>query len=354
MKNSIESVRTNKQFWTDYAKGIAIILVVLKHTTLGLDAYAGIKAPGALLFLHQLGVNFRMPLFFVVSGVFAVVSLARHSPLKNVENKFKTIFYPYLLWSFIQISLQIAFPHTVSSRRSMHDYLYIFTEPRRLDQFWYLATLFYVSVVFTFLYVMCRKKVPYIMALSFAIGLPAMIPPFYPNSILQDAAYFLVFFAIGFLISRQVRDVAVQDIQLQKKYWILLLPVFLATLYFDVYDRVDNYVLLIVLRTINILTGIYLVFVLSVYLSRKNTMNWLKVTGQHSMVIYLTHLIVIGSLRELMLRMGVHSGYVLSISLTVLSIVVPITGFWLAKKWGFEWLFRLTPAETRGKQKTVS
>ena len=54
--------------WVDYAKGICIVLVVMMHSTLGVE-----KAAGATTWLHPFidwARPFRMPDFFLISGLF--------------------------------------------------------------------------------------------------------------------------------------------------------------------------------------------------------------------------------------------------------------------------------------------
>ena len=64
--------------WIDYAKGIAILLVIYRHV------FEGIKLSGASIdgreFLEYANIflfSFRMPLFFIISGVFISKSLGK-------------------------------------------------------------------------------------------------------------------------------------------------------------------------------------------------------------------------------------------------------------------------------------
>src|SRR5665811_1779156 len=54
--------------WVDYAKGICIVMVVMMHSTLGVEAAAGREG-----FMHAVVAfarPFRMPDFFLISGLF--------------------------------------------------------------------------------------------------------------------------------------------------------------------------------------------------------------------------------------------------------------------------------------------
>ena len=55
--------------WVDYAKGICIIMVVMMHTTLGVEKAVG----GVEGWMHEVisfATPFRMPDFFLISGLF--------------------------------------------------------------------------------------------------------------------------------------------------------------------------------------------------------------------------------------------------------------------------------------------
>ena len=95
--------------------------------------------------------SFRMPLFFLVSGVFIGASLAKRGFNALLENKSKTILYPYFLWGIIQISIQIIFSAFANSNKSFTDYTYLLYVPREVEQFWYLYALFNVTVLYAFL-----------------------------------------------------------------------------------------------------------------------------------------------------------------------------------------------------------
>src|SRR5580693_6950474 len=78
--------------WVDYLKGIAILLVVYRHVLIGIQRYVagqqakGIDLPDVPDFLEKANMvffSFRMPLFFILSGIFISGSLKKRS-LKKV------------------------------------------------------------------------------------------------------------------------------------------------------------------------------------------------------------------------------------------------------------------------------
>src|SRR5882672_9697879 len=78
--------------WVDYAKGFCIVLVVMMHSTLGVEAAVGRE--GWLHHLVAFAKPFRMPDFFLISGLF----LAR-----VIDREVVHFAYFYLLWVTIQL-----------------------------------------------------------------------------------------------------------------------------------------------------------------------------------------------------------------------------------------------------------
>ncbi|WP_344147982.1 acyltransferase family protein [Nocardioides koreensis] len=86
--------------WPDLAKGLCILLVVLHHATT--KHYAGL-VPAELAVVGDAWVGFshlvkpiRMPLFFLISGLFA--SGALHRPWRRVVRRVAGPYYLYVVW----------------------------------------------------------------------------------------------------------------------------------------------------------------------------------------------------------------------------------------------------------------
>src|SRR5260370_16522123 len=62
--------------WVDYAKGICIVMVVMMHSVLGVEAAAG--QTGFMHLLVAFAKPFRMPDFFLISGLFLSVVIHPH------------------------------------------------------------------------------------------------------------------------------------------------------------------------------------------------------------------------------------------------------------------------------------
>ena len=69
-------LQKSRMAWIDYLRGIAIVLVVYRHVLLGLQN-SGMAPPSGFLDANIMFFSFRMPLFFILSGIFITGSLAK-------------------------------------------------------------------------------------------------------------------------------------------------------------------------------------------------------------------------------------------------------------------------------------
>src|SRR5450432_940146 len=89
--------------WVDYAKGFCIIFVVMMHSTLGVEAAVG--SNGWLHPLVEFARPFRMPDFFMISGLFLAQVIDRDWRT-YLDRKVVHFFYFYLLWMTIQFAVK--------------------------------------------------------------------------------------------------------------------------------------------------------------------------------------------------------------------------------------------------------
>src|SRR6187455_135618 len=89
--------------WVDYAKGFCIVMVVMMHSTLGVEAAAGRES-----WMHAwvaFAKPFRMPDFFLISGLFLARVIDRDWRT-YLDRKVVHFVYFYLLWVTIQIGVK--------------------------------------------------------------------------------------------------------------------------------------------------------------------------------------------------------------------------------------------------------
>src|SRR5436305_10941852 len=128
--------------WVDYAKGICIVMVVMMHSVLGVEAAAG--QTGFMHLVVMFAKPFRMPDFFLISGLFLAVVIDRDWRT-YLDRKVVHFAYFYVLWVTIQFGFK-APAFAGDSGWSHVGYLYLesFIEPFGTLWFIYLLPVFFV------------------------------------------------------------------------------------------------------------------------------------------------------------------------------------------------------------------
>lgn len=114
-----DHVDSGRSAWADTAKALSIILVVLHHTV---GKHLGFVTPTPFLGIEAVWVELtyalkpvRMPLFFIVSGLFAGPALTR--PWHDVVRKrVVNIYYLYALWLGIHMVVFLIFDELPMNR----------------------------------------------------------------------------------------------------------------------------------------------------------------------------------------------------------------------------------------------
>src|ERR1700761_2243155 len=133
--------------WVDYAKGICIVMVVMMHSVLGVEAAAG--QTGFMHLIVAFAKPFRMPDFFLISGLFLPVVIDRDWRT-YLDRKVVHFAYFYVLWVTIQFGFKA--PHFAIEQGWGHvgvEYLESFIEPFGTLWFIYLLPVFFVVIKLT-------------------------------------------------------------------------------------------------------------------------------------------------------------------------------------------------------------
>lgn len=342
---------SNRLAWIDYARGIAIILVLYRHI------FEGISRSGVESLQYQwlenaniIFYSFRMPLFFILSGIFIDKSLAKRKVKGLIRNKINILLYPYLLWSVIQISIQILLSGYVNADRGLADYGYVLLYPRRIDQFWYLYALFNVTV----LYILTKEKLKFSVWHQLIVGGALYLFSSYISvkkidlGFVYDICHYYVFFAIGELISDKILKQENFKVFSSWKVFFLLLPVFVAgQLYFLHANLEQNNALFIeehypLLFAAIALSGCAFMVSISFILQKYGRLKLLRVAGYHSLYIYVSHVLVASAVRMFLVKVfGITSLPVLLVICLLFSIIVPILMYQAAMRVGAWWLYSL-------------
>jgi fucose 4-O-acetylase-like acetyltransferase len=350
--NSKFILARDRHAWVDYARGICIILVCYRHAYEGLTNAEALNAANypLLKYLNVFFFSFRMPLFFIVSGIFVGLSLQKKGLLNFVGDRFRYIFYPCIIWGVIQITLQLVFTDYVNAEREPIDYLYLLIAPREIEQFWYLNALFTVSVLYAFMKIKAKLNAWQQLGLGLVLYSVAALCTINEKNIgfLGDMFFFYPFFAMGDCISHLVTNPKKHPFISSRRMFALMIPVFFASQYFftsiNLEHGNDYYVqhFMPALYALIALAGCIFVLNVSFLLQEWNIAKFLRVIGYHSLYIYVMHLMVIAAFRAFYLKVLHGENLPLFMTVAVASgIFIPIMFFNIAERTGLGWLFEL-------------
>src|SRR5437870_12056090 len=133
--------------WVDYAKGICIVMVVMMHSVLGVELASG--ETGFMHVLVAFAKPFRMPDFFLISGLFLALVIGRDWRV-YLDRKVVHFAYFYVLWVTIQFVFKTpAFAAEQGVLDVARLYAEAFIEPFGTLWFIYLLPIFFVMTKLT-------------------------------------------------------------------------------------------------------------------------------------------------------------------------------------------------------------
>jgi len=301
-----------------------------------------------------------MPLFFIISGVFIGASLKKKGLKLFIEDRFRYIFYPYLVWGCIQITMQLIFKGYVNANRKPIDYFNLLWNPREIEQFWYLNALFFVGIT----YALVKVKLKLTNLQQLALGVVLYFVAYFttvneiPAGLLGDVFFFYMFFAIGDNLASFIIDEEKRKKVLGRKPLLILLPIFLVLQYF--FSKInlkagdDYYVqhLMPVLFAVVAIAGCAFIINLSYLLQELNVLKFLRVIGFHSLFIYIMHLMVIAAFRILYINvLGQSNIYVFILVGILVGVFIPMVIYNVAERIGAGWLFELKKKNDQSVEK---
>jgi fucose 4-O-acetylase-like acetyltransferase len=127
----------------DALRGLAILLVVLEHSTTQTGRFVG-PVPEWLDFLCNVLNPLRIPMLAFLSGLLVPLSMAKGARA-YIGGKIANILYPYVLWSIIYITVYLAMAPFTRVDHEPADYLRILYAPP--GTMWYLHHLFLYYII---------------------------------------------------------------------------------------------------------------------------------------------------------------------------------------------------------------
>jgi uncharacterized membrane protein YcfT len=302
--------RRNRVDWVDYAKGICIVWVVTLYSTEFVQA--NLHATGWMQHVADFAQPFRMPDFFMLSGLF--VARVLDKPWRSyLDGKVLHFAYFYVLWGTLKfLNMEGAALLGPNAAGLLPDYLRMFVEPPT-GPLWFL----YLLAVF-FIMVRLVKSWPPLLVLLAAIALEiAVANTEFSFKVGDKFCRYFVFFYSGYLFSRHIFRAAGWMQQRAHLAWATFAAWFVLNG-------------LLVIKQVTFLPGMQLVLgyigawaimLLAGQLACLSSMNWLRYLGRNSIVVYLGFVVPLGLLRRFVVAspFGIDAG-TLSLLVTVLSV----------------------------------
>ena len=318
MENTNQIAGLNKSprvDWVDYAKGFCIILVVMMHSTLRMGET--MNGVGWLHNVVEFARPFRMPDFFLISGLFLAKVIDRNWRL-YLDRKVVHFFYFYILWVSIQFAFKAPFSiadgHTVGHIAG--SWLLTFVQPFGTLWFIYLLPVFFVITKLL-------KNQPWYVLIGGAALLQIM--PVHTGWItLDELASRYVYFVSGYLFAPHIFKFANWAIENMK---ISLLGLFAWGLVNGALVNAGYSDLPIISLALGFL-GACAVVLASCLLSQVKWMKFLRYLGEHSIVVYLAFFLPMGVFRLLLARFAPEMDIgTMSVIVTTLGVLVPVVMF---------------------------
>jgi uncharacterized membrane protein YcfT len=281
----------NRIDWVDAAKGICIILVVMMHSTLGVE-----KALGAESWLHSFitwARPFRMPDFFLISGLFLAARINR--PWTSyLDGKAVHFVYFYVLWMTIQFLFKApGLAAELGAGGVAYAYLEGFWEPFGTLWFIYLLAVFFVVSKLL-------RGVPPVVVFA-AAALLEILPIETGHLVIDEFASRYVYFFTGFWMADAVFRFA-------GRVQALSSPALLAGLVIwasgNGWAVGTGLAFAPVASLIAGFIGAGAVVATAVLANRLPVAAFLRYCGSHSIVIYLSFFLFMAASRALLVRSG--------------------------------------------------
>jgi uncharacterized membrane protein YcfT len=292
--------------WVDYAKGICIIMVVMMHSVLGVELAAG--QTGFMHALVAFAKPFRMPDFFLISGLFLPLVIDRDWRT-YLDRKVVHFAYFYVLWVTIQFGFKApAFAADAGWGHAGYLYLESFIEPFGTLWFIYLLPVFFVVIKLT-----RRLPPPLIWGAAAMLEAKHIVTGW---TVIDEFCGRFVYIYTGYLFAELV--FALSD-RARARPWLALAGLALWAVVNGGLVVLGYSEWPLVSLALG-LAGACAIITAGTLLARMHWMNFFRFCGAHSIVIYLAFFLPMAATRTLLLKSGLIP------DIGTISLIVTIAG----------------------------
>jgi len=312
--------------WVDYAKGFCIVMVVMMHSTLGVEAAAGQDS-----WMHALvafAKPFRMPDFFLISGLFLARVIDRDWRT-YLDRKVVHFVYFYLLWVTIQFAFKapgLMFTHGLFGIAKL--YAEAFIEPFGTLWFIYLLPIFFVVTKLTL-------RVPPLVIFVLAAALE--IAHIHTGwTVIDEFAARFVYFYTGYVLATRIFQIAAA---VQARPMIAALGLVVWAAFNGVYVVLGIDGKPFVSLTLGLI-GAAAVVSVSALMAKSDMFAGLRYLGKHSIVVYLAFFLGMAASRSLLLKLNLIPDLgTVALIVTASGIAGAVLLFWAVRNTPLKFLF---------------
>jgi uncharacterized membrane protein YcfT len=320
------NINPNRVGWVDYAKGFCLVMVVMMHSTLGVqDAARQASWIGAWVAFAK---PFRMPDFFLTSRLFLARVIDRNWR-DYLDKKVLHFAYFYALWVTIQFAFKApSFAAELGGAGVAKADALSFIDPFGTLWFIYLLPIFFVVTKLT-------RDVPPVMV-WFVAALLQVAGIQTSWTVIDEFCARFVYFYTGYALALYVFDFAA-TVEANTREALLFLAawaLFEGVMVFNGYSELP-----IVGLGLGFL-GALAVIATSVLLFTRRRALPLSYAGQNSIVVYLAFFLPMATTRIALLRFapGLDLG-VVALVVTVVGVVTPLVLHTLINNKSLRFLF---------------
>ncbi|MEZ5823806.1 MAG: acyltransferase family protein [Geminicoccaceae bacterium] len=313
-----------RHLWPDLAKGLCILLVVYGHAVVGVHVDQPIESELHDLLLKPFS-QFRMPLFFFVSGLFAAVAARREWPA-FVERTLLQLVWIFVLWNVLQYAARMAFAAWANTPIDPLQIVRFPIDP--INVTWFIWALILYNLAARF---MRGRRLWLLLVISLGLTIQPLEGLSYAAT---QSSRFLFFFVLGLVLSEPL---LARPLKVAGRSVALLLPAYLLTAaWFSHTGLEDHPALALMLR----LFGVISALATCIWAANAGRLSWLVRLGRHTLPIFVTHTIVTAGVREGLLRTGLaDNALILVVTAWTAGIVLPLLFHGVMMRIGIRWLF---------------
>ncbi|MCF6302917.1 MAG: acyltransferase family protein [Devosiaceae bacterium] len=320
--------------WIDAAKGISIILVVMMYAGNSVG-----KETGDISYLRYIigfATPFRMPEFFLISGLFLSQVIARPW-VRFADRRAVHYMYFYAIWMLIHVATKTVLGG-LPPIEALSTVAISIVEPYGVLWFIYMLAVFSIAAK-----VLWELRAHHMIVVPIAIGLQMLNIKTGSYALNQFAEYFIYFY-LGYIAAPFIfkfvawfekrKAVAIASFVA----WALINGAFVFSPGFEIgtYETQMGLGALPGVHFLLAVAGGLAILVAASLLAPLASMKWLNWVGAHSIVIYLSFALPMAMVREVLIKLGIVGNiHMLSTIVFGVAMISPVILYYLINKTGW-------------------